>query len=246
MHSDVVLLEAGEKDIGVDEVRTLVAEAQKYPSDGDRRCFIIDGADHLTGPAANALLKTLEEPPAASRFFLIAESAEYVLPTIRSRCGRIRYHPLPEPFVLSVLHQHDSDAKALVYARMGEGSVGRAIYYWGSGRLALRDQVMKLLHAAVERDWPSVFSLVDSLEKDVPLALKFLDQVLHDVLIARVDLGRVINADCVDGLAVMEKKVPVTVWSQLARRVRALQVQYRTSRLYLPFQIKTILIESFI
>lgn len=246
IHRDVIVLQAGESDIGIDEVRGLIAEAQNYPTEADIRCFIIDGADRFTPPAANAFLKTLEEPPAHARFFLIAESAEYVLPTIRSRCGSIRYHPLPEAFVLSVLHQHEDDAKALVYARMGEGSVGLAVGYWGSGRLALRDQVLRVLQLAVERDLPALFSLVDAMDENLVLALKLLEQALHDVLIVRVDPKRVVNVDCVDALTTMAKKASVKVWSQLARKVRALQSQYRTTRLYLPFHFKTILIESFI
>jgi DNA polymerase-3 subunit delta' len=246
IHRDVVVLQAVESDIGINEVRGLIAAAQNYPTEADIRCFIIDGADRFTQPAANAFLKTLEEPPAHARFFLIAESAEYVLPTIRSRCGSIRYHPLPEAFVLSVLHQHEEDAKALVYARMGEGSVGLAVGYWGSGRLALRDQVLRVLQLAVERDLPALFSLVDAMDENLVLALKLLEQALHDVLIVRVDPKRVVNVDCVDVLTTMAKKSSVKVWSQLARKVRALQSQYRTTRLHLPFHFKTILIESFI
>lgn len=246
MHSDVfVHAPAEEKDIGINEVRSIIDEAKNYPT-ADFRCFIIDGADRFTGAAANAFLKTLEEPPARSRFFLLAESADRVLPTIRSRCGRVRYNLLPEAFVISVLHQYEDDSKALIYARMGEGSVGRSIRYSVSGRLGLRDQVMKVLQLALERDLPSLFGLVDSMEQDLVLALKFLEQVLHDVLIVRVDPTRVINVDRVSELSAMQDKATVNVWSVLARRVRALQNQYRTTRLHLPFQIKTVLVESFI
>ena len=140
-HPDFVTLTADSKDIGVDAVRDLTAKARDYPSVASMRCFLIDGADRFTVPAANALLKTLEEPPAKSRFFLISETSEQVLPTIRSRCGQLRYNRLPEAFVLSVLLQYEhDDAKALVYSRMGEGSAGNAIQYWGAGRLSLRER----------------------------------------------------------------------------------------------------------
>jgi len=247
VHTDVFVHEAGEKDIGIEEVRTIIAEARNYPTAASIRCFVIDGADRFTVAAANAFLKTLEEPPARARFFLLAESPEHVLPTIRSRCGGIRYTTLPEEFVLSELHRYEPDAaKALVYARMGEGSVGTAIRYWGSGRVALRDQVLRVLQLALGRDLPSLFALVDTMDQDLVLALKFLGQILHDVLIVRVDPMRVINVDRVEGINAMGSKATVQVWSKLAQKVRALQAQYRTTRLHLPFHFKTIIIESFI
>ena len=245
-HTDVFVHAAGEKDIGIEEVREIIAEARNYPTAADIRCFVIDGADRFTIAAANAFLKTLEEPPARARFFLLAESSEHVLPTIRSRCGGIRYTNLPEDFILSELHRYETDAaKALVYTRMGEGSVGLAIRYWGSGRLALRDQVVKVLQLALGRDLPSLFALVDTMDQDLVLAIKLLEQVLHDVLIVRVDPMRVINLDRVEDLTAMGQKATVQVWSRLAQKVRALQVKYKATRLHLSFQIKTLLVESF-
>jgi hypothetical protein len=104
---------------------------------------------------------------------------------------------------------------------------------------------MKVLHLAVERDLPALFSLVDSMDQDLELTLRLLDQALHDVLIVCVDPKRVINVDLVADLTTIGKRASVKVWSQLARKVKTLQSQYRTTRLHLSFQIKTILIESF-
>ena len=248
LHPDVTLLyPEGESSIGVDEVRDVVAQAKDYPTVGAYRCFVIDGADRFTPPAANAFLKTLEEPPARSRFFLLSEFSDQVLPTIRSRCGRIQYGQLPEEFVLSVLHQYETDdAKALVYTRMGEGSIGRAIRYWGSGRLGLRDLVVKVLQLALDRDLPSLFASVDKMEQDLVQALKFLEQLLHDVLIARVDPMRVIHADKTDEILDMAKRAGLPAWVKLSGKVRALQSQYRSTKLNLSFHVKTILVESFI
>lgn len=245
-HPDVVRVDAGEKDIGIDDVRELIAQAKDYPSSASIRCFVIDGADRFTGPAANAFLKTLEEPPARSRFFLLSETIDQVLPTIRSRCGFIRYAALPEAFVLSVLHRYETDAKALVYARMGEGSVGSAIQYWASGRLGLRDQVLKVLQLALDKDLPSLFAAVDAMDKDLALSLKFLDHLLHDVLIIRVDPSRVINVDRSDTLKEVERQFSPKILIRLANRVRALQSQYRSTHIHLPFHLKTILVDSFV
>jgi len=245
IHPDILTLDASEKDIGIDDIRRLISEAKSYPSVASVRCFVIDGADRFTGPAANAFLKTLEEPPARSRFFLIAEDIDRVLPTIRSRCGRVQYLPLPEEFVLSVVQQYDTSAKALVYTRMGEGSVGNALRYWGSGRLALRDQVVAVLQAALDKDLSTLFAAVDAMDKDLLLALKFLEQIVHDIFVGRVDTTRVIHADRSDDLEKIGKRASLQTWNELTKKTRDLQSRYRITRINLPFHFKTTLVETF-
>jgi DNA polymerase-3 subunit delta' len=246
-HPDWHFLNAPTSDIGIDAIREVVARAKDYPSSASMRCFVIDGADRFTGPAAaDAFLKTLEEPPSRSRFFLLAETYDSVPPTIRSRCGRINYNRLPEAFLLSVLNQHEEDdAKALVYSRMGEGSVGSAVRYLGSGKINLRDQVLQILQQTLDGDLPSLFASVNTMEQDLVLALKFLEQVLHDILLVRVDPMRIINVDRQTELLNMGNRATLKVWVNLANKVRALQSQYRTTSLHLPFHLKTILVESF-
>lgn len=247
-HPDYMVLSPdGDKDIGVDDVRSISNEAKNFPHAADMRCFVIDGADRITSAAANAFLKTLEEPPQRSRFFLIAEEPERVLPTIRSRCGVVRYAPLPDTFILSMVQRYEPDAaKALVYTRMGEGSAGSAVRYWGSGKITLRDQVLRVLHLSVAKDLPGLFSAVDAMGKDLPLALKFLEQLVHDVLIVRVYPMRVIHSDRLDDITKMGQEADLGVWSRLSKKLTVLQVRSRTVRLNLAFQVKTNLVETFV
>lgn len=242
-HPDFLVLEAGEKDIGVDLIRELISESRRYPDTSDYRYFVIDGADRMTEAAANSFLKTLEEPPALSRFFLLAENQDQVLPTIRSRCGLVRYSSLPTAFILSVVQQYESDpTKALVYARMGEGSVGRAVRYWGAGKLALRDKILQILHSTVRKDLAGAFSAVDAIEYDMPLALRLLNQLLHDVVVAPVDFGRVVHADRVDELRDLHSAFSLKKWSSLARGIVDLQ-RVPGIKQTLSFHVKTQLAE---
>jgi DNA polymerase-3 subunit delta' len=249
-HPDLIVVSADEKDIGVDRVRKLIADAQVRPGLGSVRCFIVDGADLFTVPAADAFLKTLEEPPESARFFLIAEERERVLPTLRSRCGLVRYGPLPDDFVSSVVVESvgegEETAKALICARLGEGSVGRAVGYWNSGKIALRDQVLRVLQLAVQRDWSALFSAVDAMDRDLPLALKFLEQISHDVLMVRVDPMRALNADCLDELKDLGLKASVRSWFTVSQKTRELLQQRRSTPLNLSFHFKTRLVESFL
>ncbi len=104
-HPDLLVIEQPEpgKDIGVEAVRAIAPFLQRTKIGTSHRFVLIDGAQHLTRQAQNALLKILEEPPAASHLLLVTESAGQMLPTIRSRCQLLRLSPPPAEPVLSVL-----------------------------------------------------------------------------------------------------------------------------------------------
>ncbi len=117
VHPDVVLLERGlyepaalgrrtpeTQDLSIDQVRTLVlARAAFPPHEGKARVFIVRRAEELSTSAANALLKTLEEPGAFTYFVLLSATPDALLPTIRSRTLRVRFGPLPDPVVADLL-----------------------------------------------------------------------------------------------------------------------------------------------
>ena len=102
----------------------------RKPHLGGRKIAVIDDADYLNAEGANALLKTLEEPPPRSVLILIGTSPAKQLPTIRSRCQLIRFRPLPIEVVAELLvsQQLVADAaEARRLAQYSEGSVQRAI-----------------------------------------------------------------------------------------------------------------------
>jgi len=246
VHPDYLELAAGEKDIGVDAIREILDAAMSTPSMAPCRIFLIDGADRMTAAASNALLKTLEEPPRSTRFFLLAESPSQVIPTIRSRCGLVSFHPLPEPYVLSKLQQFETDAtKALVYVRMSEGSLGRAVQLWGSGRLTLRDKALNLLRLSKERDVAGIFSLVDSVEKDLPLLLRFTDHLLHDLFMLNVAADKLINLDVIDALQALRVGVSDSVWQAVRKELREARQAYQRVKINLAFHVKAILLQTF-
>jgi DNA polymerase III subunit delta' len=84
------------RNITVDQVRMLISRLQYTIAIGQWRVIIIDAIDDLEAGAANALLKTLEEPPAKTLFFLISHSPGRLLPTIRSRCRLLRFPPIDD------------------------------------------------------------------------------------------------------------------------------------------------------
>ncbi len=130
VHADVLELAPGDSGaIKVDDVREAIDRAAYRPFEGRRRVVIVDEAQALNAEAQNALLKTLEEPPPASTFVLVTSRPDVLLPTVRSRCQRIRFGRLTEAEVAGVLvsrHKY-SEADAHAAAAAADGSVGRAL-----------------------------------------------------------------------------------------------------------------------
>jgi DNA polymerase-3 subunit delta' len=107
----------------------LCARIALKPYGGGRKIALIDDADFLNAEGANALLKTLEEPPPRSLLILIGTSPAKQLPTIRSRCQLIRFQPLPSEIVARLLIDQGvtaSPAEAERLASLSEGSIERA------------------------------------------------------------------------------------------------------------------------
>lgn len=244
IHPDLLTVTADEKAIGVDTMRAIVDQTSEYPALVPSRFVIIDGADRMTLPAADALLKTLEDPPHTTLFFLLAEALEKVTPTVRSRCGVVRYRPLSEAFIVDYLKEIENDPdKALVYARISGGSVGRAAQYKLSGRLALRDRMLALLRIGTTKELSSLFSVVDDLEDDLLLGLRFLEHILRDLVILPHSPERLVNLDQVEAL----RGLRTVIGSRLERLVEGLrQLQGRMHlKVGLPFHIKAYLASAF-
>ncbi|WP_041453373.1 DNA polymerase III subunit delta' [Anaeromyxobacter dehalogenans] len=119
---------APSKDIVVDQVRDLVDHRLAMKRfEGRRRFVVIDPADAMNPQAQNALLKTLEEPPEDTTLVLVASSPDALLPTIRSRCLRVSFRPLPADAVAARLQEEGVPAEeARVAAALSGGSLGRA------------------------------------------------------------------------------------------------------------------------
>jgi DNA polymerase-3 subunit delta' len=140
-HPDFRRLERTENDrgtlraeIGVDEVRALLPMFVTPPSLDGWRVVIVDAADDLGRAAANALLKTLEEPPARTLFLLVSHSPGRLLPTIRSRCRTLRFQPLGDAAVRAVVCAERPDIDATecdALVRIAGGAPGRALRFAG-------------------------------------------------------------------------------------------------------------------
>jgi DNA polymerase III subunit delta' len=127
-HPDVTLVSTERLSLGVDEVRELVRRAAMSPTGERWQVVVVEDADRLTERAADALLKSVEEPATRTVWLLCAPTAEDVVPTIRSRCRLLVLRTPPPAAVAQVLRRRDDVTAevATFAARASQGHIGRA------------------------------------------------------------------------------------------------------------------------
>ncbi|MFO1094523.1 MAG: DNA polymerase III subunit delta' [Planctomycetaceae bacterium] len=152
----------------------LLHDLSLHPMSASRRIAIIDDADKMNEESANALLKTLEEPPPGAILFLISPSLETLLPTIRSRCQKLQFAPLTDNELAGLVVKlgWDTDAKsAAAVAALSEGSLATAKQLLDPGLRKLRDQLLARLS---QPQWSSaaladeLIGLIDEIASDAP------------------------------------------------------------------------------
>ena len=129
-HPDLLIVEPGDSgSIRIETLRDLLGQMAYRPYEGRYRLVIIDGADQMTTDAQDAMLKTLEEPPARTVLVLVAVQPSDLLPTIRSRCCHVRFAPLASQDIAAALVERHrmSDRDAHAAAALSGGSFRRAL-----------------------------------------------------------------------------------------------------------------------
>ena len=156
MHPDVIIVQPGDNgSIKIDQVRDIIDRAGFRPFEGQRRAVIIDDADRLVPAAQNALLKTLEEPPPSSVFMLVTSRPDTLLPTVLSRCPRLRFRSLSSSDVAAALIRSGrSEAEARAVAATAEGSVRRALEVTAGHVVQAREVAARVLACAAATEDP--------------------------------------------------------------------------------------------
>jgi DNA polymerase-3 subunit delta' len=160
VHPNMLYLTRPKKDDGkgfktvitVDEVRRLQRFLGMTSSAGEKRVIIIDSLGDMNRNAANAVLKLLEEPPINTLFLLVCHGLGGILPTIRSRCQVVKFHPLDNAQVRAVLDMAagsilDADQLPQLTALSG-GSVRHALLMALNGGLELKENLDAFLNTA--------------------------------------------------------------------------------------------------
>lgn len=133
MHPDLLMVEPDGRSIKIEQVRAVTAATLYQPNEGRWRVILIEQAELFGEAAANALLKTLEEPGGRTVFVLTSSSAHRLLTTVRSRCLPVPFSPLTVDQTLTVLRAYGLEGdRADALARLSRGAPGVALQLDGS------------------------------------------------------------------------------------------------------------------
>jgi DNA polymerase-3 subunit delta' len=145
-HPDVVVINPVGTSIRIEHIRAMQRQLSYKPYESQRTIVIIDGCESLTPPAANALLKTLEEPPASALLLLLTSKKDALPLTIISRCQQIPFRPLAPTHIRAILiHQGIDEPTAALVATLAEGRVDTWMQTEISQVLARRQSAYTLL-----------------------------------------------------------------------------------------------------
>lgn len=222
-HPDIHMVEPpkDKKTIGVEQLRGVIEEVSVKAFEDGAKVMIFPEAEKMTPPAQNCLLKTLEEPPEGTVFFLVTDKPSALLSTIVSRCRTIRFHPLSAADCAKrLVALGESEKTALARARMAEGCVGAALAI-DEERLSLRE--------SVTRDFFSVRSHADALgvvnrykdEKERRgLVLDLMEGACRDILLAMSGAAELSGAMYARQAESYAEKAPMNAALDLMETVR--------------------------
>jgi DNA polymerase-3 subunit delta' len=210
VHPDVLIIEpeiveargkTRESEIGIGKIRDIRRSVSLFPCRGPHRIIIINQAESLTREAANAFLKTLEEPTPKTIMILISSNYQNLLPTIVSRCLLIKFLPVGNKFIKEYLsgRQAVSGGEADRVLRYAAGRPGVAVDYFG--RLDISKEQMaavKDLLALTGKDLSFKFQYAETLSKDIEAANRILSQwiaAFRDLLLSSAGCGELAVGD---------------------------------------------------
>ena len=224
-HPDIGMVVPFKRNVRINAIRDLEREANFRPYEAQARFFIIDDAEKMNDAAANALLKTLEEPPPTTYIFLITSRLDSLLPTIRSRCQTIRFAPV----VAAEVEQFLIDERAFTHdearlaARLARGSIGRAVSINVGQFRDQRERMLGVVRNVIETGDRAALLRVSEEMNDAKNKDRFeenidiLESLIHDVWTLAVsgDAARVANADLaveLSHLAANADRLDLPIW----------------------------------
>lgn len=240
-HPDVGFIRQAGRFITVNTVRGLQAEAVLRPFEGANgkpgaRFFIVDDADKMNEEAANALLKTLEEPAPTTHLILLTARPNSLLQTIKSRCQMLRFAPVAlreiEQFLLDTKKFSPNDTK--IAARVADGSLGKALSLNVDKYREQREQMLSVLDAlAVSKDRARLLKIAEDmndakLKDELETRLEILQTLVHDVWALELGAGEksIVNHDLAVKLAKIAAQTESAALQNWLRAIETLREQF--------------------
>jgi DNA polymerase-3 subunit delta' len=188
--------------IRIDTIRDIEQKIYFAPSEAKYKVFIILDSDQMTHQAANAFLKTLEEPPEYAVIILVTRRLSALLPTIISRCKKIQFYKVPsEKIQMILIKQYNiPEESAKVCARMGNGNVAKAIMLAKSEQFEAHSLTFQFIESLINKDFKQVHELSNqfSYNRNKELltgVFDFLTLWFHDLVAFIHSPGQIVNQD---------------------------------------------------
>jgi DNA polymerase III subunit delta' len=234
-HPDLRIIES-ETSIGIEDLRNLQKEIYQAPYEQKRRIIIFDGAEKMTRDAANALLKTLEEPPIYNVFVLVTSNEREIPLTIKSRCVRIGFGPLSRNDIRAYFLnlKHLDEKKAELTAALSYGSISVGLFWLDDAHLLIRQKLAEAI-LGKKKSYVLITLLAERIAKsgtEMAVYLHFLLSLLQDLWLLHHSRGftAIRNTDLLDLLR--EKRYDpewiVLSMNKVQETIRA--VRYNISR----------------
>ncbi len=204
-HPDLHLVatEEDRKEIRIEQIRHLQQQLNHPPREAARRVCIIDNAEEMNTAAANALLKTLEEPRPDVLIILVSAKPQRLLDTVRSRCQQLQFQRLDRAAITSVIEQHCPGKQSEVLAALAQGSPGRILGCDSSDFIEQRQQIFTALCTFNSDNIVDMLSLSEQLaanKEHLDYILTILLSCYRDIflLIHRAPAKMICNIDMLE------------------------------------------------
>lgn len=192
-HPDIRYITHEKTSISVDDIREqLNNDIQIKPYSGPYKIYIISDANKMTEQAQNALLKTIEEPPAYAVILLLTDNMEALLPTIQSRCVTMNTKPINKEDIAAYLVKHLSmePEQANIAAGFCQGNMGKAIRFANSQDFQeMKDDTLRLLKKIDSLELAEIVEIIRGFSQKKGMINDYLDLMLlwyRDVLMLKV------------------------------------------------------------
>lgn len=214
MHPDHRFFAPAGNQLVIDQIRNIVREASRSPVEARYKVFIITAFERANVNAANALLKTLEEPSPTTRIILVSHQPSGLLDTIISRCQLLRLRPLPERIIIRALREKTgiAEADALRMARLSNGRLGSALTMASApSAWETYNQRISTMLTLLEARTADRMAYAREMEKDGNLETTLQEWLLwwRDVLVLQNNSGAlIVNQEHMSELTRLAENVP--------------------------------------
>lgn len=192
VHPDVMIIAAEKQEIKIEQTRFLKQMAYLRPMTGKKRVFIVVDAAEMSDPAANSLLKVLEEPPPYAHLVLVTASPFLLFPTILSRCQTLAFSAIGREEIEKILLERNfGPEQARILALLVDGNLDWALDLEWEEVQSLKEESWALFEALASGDRSALFlerfgTLAKAVQEEFGRTLEVFSSFVRDILLLRL------------------------------------------------------------